>query len=227
MELYETIAAYAHENGIEGKFEGTDMNDYLLELAVEYARQYQGTFEYMVDMRDKVLDGQSLSTQQAKGILNCAKAEARYRGWQPQISVEELTIELPSESIERYIPNGTYTVVFSDQSYRTIKLTDSWLDDAPENQQVAKFLSGSDNESSYTGFAFVEGQRSKIWNRYRDDSAISNALRILLEDAETAKEFGHAYALQSGRCYICNRTLTVPASISRGIGPECQKNLGW
>jgi len=35
-----------------------------------------------------------------------------------------------------------------------------------------------------------------------------------------------AHALSSGNCLACLRTLTVPASIHRGLGPDCAARLG-
>lgn len=40
-------------------------------------------------------------------------------------------------------------------------------------------------------------------------------------DLEFAEEFGR----RTGRCCICGRTLTVKASILRGIGPVCAKRF--
>ena len=43
--------------------------------------------------------------------------------------------------------------------------------------------------------------------------------RLMTED-EIA-EFGH----ETGRCFICQATLTDPVSVTRGIGPVCKKRL--
>lgn len=40
---------------------------------------------------------------------------------------------------------------------------------------------------------------------------------------EQAAEFGHAYGL----CGMCGATLTDPASVARGIGPQCATRLAW
>lgn len=120
------------------------------------------------------------------------------------------------------IPNGTYTLVFEDDR-RTLRLRSAdWAKDLPPGSQVAEFLSGADNESDYTGFAFIVKGQPRVWKRFRDDQLIVTALRALLGlDEEAVKEAGYRYALESSRCYRCNRTLTVPASIHRGLGPVC------
>lgn len=120
-------------------------------------------------------------------------------------------------------PNGIYTIAFGSE-HVTLRLKDDWRDDAPEGGKVAYFLSGTDNESSYTGFAFVSCTRFSVWRKYRNNSRIANALEMLLTG--NWRGFGKAYALTSGNCYICNRLLTTPDSIEAGIGPICAKKIG-
>lgn len=52
---------------------------------------------------------------------------------------------------------------------------------------------------------------------------IRRAVEIIAGDMSgTGKE----YAMKSGRCWRCNRKLTVPSSIESGIGPECASKIG-
>jgi hypothetical protein len=122
----------------------------------------------------------------------------------------------------RTVPNGTYTLVF-DGDRRTLRLRSAdWAKDLPPGSQVAEFLSGPDNEADFTGFAFIVKNQPRVWKRFREDQLIVTALHALLQlDDENVKEAGYRYALESSRCYRCNRTLTVPASIHRGLGPVC------
>ena len=89
---------------------------------------------------------------------------------------------------------------------------------APE-QRIISLLIGSDNQSAYTPFGFVQSDgsirlfRSKsegVYPIYAD--MISNPVKW------TAK--GAVYMFE-GRCRKCNRLLTSPESISSGIGPVC------
>lgn len=41
------------------------------------------------------------------------------------------------------------------------------------------------------------------------------------------KKTAEAYGIASGKCCLCNRTLTDPESIARGIGPICAENFGF
>ena len=128
------------------------------------------------------------------------------------------------------VPDGIYTVVNSSDGYVadsrcTLRFRGctNWATDLPDGSQVVEFLSGPDNESNYTGFAFVVKGKARVWKRYKTNtSAPVTALAYMLSaNDEQVKEAGWTYALESSRCYRCNRTLTVPASIHRGLGPVC------
>lgn len=129
-----------------------------------------------------------------------------------------------NEPIAPVCHNATFTIVLDEAGdYRTIKLTD--CPDRmgkPTGTQIASYLNGADNESNYTGFAFVFGARFAVWAKFKADNKLAHALRILLAaDRDAQIEFGHAYAIESGNCSRCGRKLTVPASIHRGLGPKC------
>ncbi len=121
------------------------------------------------------------------------------------------------------VPNGTYTVG-DEEDYVTIKIEEGakWAD----GQTVVSFLSGSDNEVSYTGFAFLTDQGLKVWKRFREESRPIAAVQYLLtgnvdEAHERFLNLAEAFALESGHCMRCGRKLTVPASLHRGLGPVC------
>lgn len=125
------------------------------------------------------------------------------------------------------VPDGTYTVVKSDGSYATIKL-EVVSSGKLEGKRIVSYLSGPDNETDFTGFAFASGFNISVWRRFRGENTaqwVEAALTVLGHPART-EEFREAYAMRSGRCARCNRTLTVPASVNRGLGPECAKKLG-
>lgn len=130
---------------------------------------------------------------------------------------------------QQRLPDGTYTIVFKDGSYSTIRLSL-----APKNMQnhksttqIASFLCGLDNTSDYTGFAFVNGRRATIWKAYRANTQ-SNAVQALnlLCTSSDPFVYGEAYAIKSGRCFICGKKLTVPASLHSGMGPTCAAKNG-
>ena len=132
-------------------------------------------------------------------------------------------------NITQVCHNGTFTIVLNEAGeYRTIRVKD-----APESMgkpvgtQIAQYLSGADNETNYTGFAFIFGDKIAIWSKFKTDGNLAKALHTLLSaDKETRLDYGEAYAIESGNCSICGRKLTVPASLNRGMGPVCAERLG-
>lgn len=85
-------------------------------------------------------------------------------------------------------------------------------------------MTGSDNEKSYKGFAFVlpDGQ-IVLWKRFRNDLFLRYS--DMIQYPSDYEKLGAEY-LYSGRCRICNKKLTNPVSIHSGIGPECSKKVG-
>ena len=120
-------------------------------------------------------------------------------------------------------PNGIYTVVMQGYRY-TIKLADDWREDSSKDSQCAYFLNGPDNERNYKGFAFVKGNQYHVWSKHKSNIQLTTALAFLLQSDFMVH--GLEYAVSSGNCWRCGRTLTVPASIHRGLGPICAEHLG-
>jgi hypothetical protein len=120
-----------------------------------------------------------------------------------------------------------FTVIFNDDlnDYVTLRLKDCAFDDMPEGTQIAEYLSGPDNEQDYTGFAFVLGDVIRVWKRFNHESRPVIALKALLQSDDFYK-YGEAYAKVSGNCFRCGRTLTVPISLHRGLGPVCAQLMG-
>lgn len=215
------------ENGGR-KFTPDDVagNDELYRAACKYARDYDDDFDFMLDMRDALAEWGKLTPGQAKGVLNCMLAELRRRARQEDIAAKVEQHKAKGEPVERVVPNGTYTVDgLPDGARVTLRLFDDFRKDVPEGTQAAAFLFGADNESDYLPFAFVQSKEISVWKRYKDGYQNQQAaLAVLLGSADPLK-YGEAYALASGRCFRCARTLTVPTSLHRGLGPECAKQI--
>lgn len=187
------------------------------EKQLEYIRTLVKDREVSWEVAEQLLDGNRvLDINQAS--LYIGELLKRPRKAQP---VEIVPI---AEDGMNLVRNGTYTIQFEDGSHLTLRLkaASDYFKDLPKGTQVAQYMSGPDNESSYTGFAFVQGHTPRIWKRYRDTERITLALRVLLSaNSDEAEKLGLAYAMESGNCYRCGRKLTVPASICRGLGPVC------
>lgn len=64
-----------NERFLDRKFEVSDLTPELHAYAEWWAREYQGTFEFVVDMRANMVNFGRLTPGQAKGTLNCARAD--------------------------------------------------------------------------------------------------------------------------------------------------------
>lgn len=124
------------------------------------------------------------------------------------------------------VPDGTYTVTFSDGHHKTIRVRTQDPDATfMPGRPLLAFLSGSNNDSDYTTFANAgAGGVVHVWKRFMGNSDLREAVKVLLGDPKAASR---AYAEQSGTCSRCGRTLTVPSSLHAGMGPECAKKVGW
>lgn len=243
------------------KFEVADVTDQLTKIAEDYARDYEGSFSYMLDMK-RVSRRFGMSPAQAKGTLNCMLSElkktqnqvvaneeqpfsnqpdlvAEYEhqtesAWEREC--ERLEMLIPFENfVETVIPfddfvkeqkaisNGTYTIVLNADEYVTLRIKECTFGDFPKGTRVIQYLWGSDNESSFKGFAFLTpDNKVKVWNSFKNAAKLIKAANILA-DSNDPGFYGLEYALRSGRCWRCGRTLTVPTSIHRGLGPDCAK----
>lgn len=136
---------------------------------------------------------------------------------------------IASDTARPALPDGTYTVILANGYYSTIRLAlaPEAMQDKTGTTRIASFLNGLDNERDYTGFAFVNGRRSALWKAYRANTQ-SNAVQALtiLLTSDDPFVYGEQYAIKSGRCFICGRKLTVPASLHSGMGPICAAKNG-
>ena len=134
------------------------------------------------------------------------------------------------ETAKQRPTNGTYTVVFPDDTRTTVRIAEPGKNSRYYGETILKLFTGTDNESDYTGIGFVNGGTVKVWRRLADTDIAARALAafdvLASGDNDVLAEAGLAYALEANRCYRCNRLLTVPASIHRGLGPECAKRSG-
>lgn len=142
------------------------------------------------------------------------------------LKIKPVKVETLERSEESHIraellpKKGTFTVVFDSGDRRTLRFK------TPDHghfqdRVVISYLGGPNNETDYTGFANVDGDWVHLWLKFDGDSLTVKALKGLASEREEQEKAGMAYAIESGRCYRCGRTLTVPASIHRGLGPDC------
>lgn len=116
--------------------------------------------------------------------------------------------------------HGTFTVILPDETRRTLRVIEP-NDGVLVGKLIIQFQSGSDNERDYISCAFMREDKRNftLWKRFAQ-SGLDRYIRVLFVRGG-AKVAGLAYALESGHCFRCNRTLTVPASLHAGMGPDC------
>lgn len=79
-------------------------------------------------------------------------------------------------------------------------------------------------KGKWAGRTFVNVMASDDKYPVRKPESLITILTAIAHDPEkAASDYGH----QIGKCGICQRTLTDPESINRGIGPVCAGKAGW
>lgn len=129
------------------------------------------------------------------------------------------------------LPAGTYTLEYQDGSWFTFRVR-IVKSGKLAGKKAVEFLSGPDNTLDFEMFAFVnEGAHRttvNVWQKYEGGDLVNRAREIesTMLKGEALEDAGMAYALRSSRCRRCNKVLTVPASIHRGMGPDCAEMGG-
>lgn len=173
----------------------------LAKLATEWAKSYEGTFSFMLDMREAAQTRRSgLSTGQAKGTLNCLRAELNRK---PKVQKGSGSEELDLSEL----PAGMYAVPNGDTRLK-----------------VSVRKPGAN--SKWNGWTFVsDGAEYGSQRNYGKQAPgsiyvgeIQEALKAILADPMEASK---AYGKLVGKCGRCGRLLEDEESIKNGIGPVC------
>lgn len=100
----------------------------------------------------------------------------------------------------------------------------------PDAPYFLSLLSGPNNESDYTYVGIVDpatlSVRLTTKSRMTCDSVPVRAWQYVMTTVARGTVPDDAEVQHEGRCAVCARTLTVPESLGRGIGPECYSRLG-
>jgi Family of unknown function (DUF6011) len=103
-------------------------------------------------------------------------------------------------------------------TYRIKSIRD---DDSPH---FVSLLTGADNETGFEflGTIFQDGQyRRSRKSRIGADAKSAVAFAWVWGEVTAGAMPARCEAWHEGRCGACGRVLTVPASIGRGLGPDC------
>jgi hypothetical protein len=126
---------------------------------------------------------------------------------------------------------ATFTVTSEKTgAWRTFRLGRSKPNDRfPKPALFATLLAGPDNENSYVYIGMIEETTGTLKltrkSRRTDDSPDVKVLRFVLKHVWSDMMLPNATVRHMGKCGCCGRTLTVPESLDRGIGPECWNRI--
>lgn len=151
------------------------------------------------------------------------------------------TAELSPKVLVQQIPtDGTYTYVSGSGDYRVVRFnTPQTKDHQPGKYTWVSYQYGPDNDTEFAGCARITNLELSMWKRAhlkgdckvplteaQQADLVEAIVFICSLDKDDLLRSGEAYALRSGNCFRCGRTLTVPSSISAGLGPICAKAFG-
>ena len=130
----------------------------------------------------------------------------------------------------RTLAKGFYTVADGEGGWVTFRISQGNKNFA-EGKTIIGVLVGSNNERSYKNFGFVTERGIAKWGSAQVSQRVIASAQFLLtgNTDEARSEFlnqADANAMASNTCLCCLKTLTVPASVSRGLGPVCAKQMG-
>ena len=170
----------------------------LFQCAHAYVTNYNGTFDYMVDMRKR---DSSLTIPMLRGVLNCMRAElSRMDKFKDTNSADTIATE---DTI-----SGRYAIDL--------------------NGKLGFFKVDVVTEGKWAGWTFVKriigGGRGSDNLVPVKGSERSTVLNTIGSDPQGAML---RYGQEIGICGVCSRDLTDESSRAKGIGPICSENLGW
>jgi hypothetical protein len=208
----------------------------LAQAARHYAATYQGDFPLVREFANRLSCYGSLTLGQSKVVLNTMMNDARRALAARKPAPASATVAEAVASVDyQRIPKGRFTVVF-DVENRDDRLTIEvvpWEDftvratgEVRDDVRSFRYLAGPDNSADYV-FAAAIDARSIVIRGKNFGPRQQKALAILASaSAAEIGKLGAAYSFEAGRCWRCNRVLTVEDSVSGGIGRTCAAKVG-
>jgi hypothetical protein len=209
---------------LDRKFQDMDLATYRwLDLVGEqYARTYEGDFQFMLEQRAALLQGWKLSPRQMAGCLNCA-----ITAWTRGSRKAGEKAQLPNVAS---VPSSRYRVVQADGSSLAVRLGDAkWATDMPEGTRSLSYL-GQGANWIFAGF-IDDGAVSLSRGAWNMRNSLKAALDVLVGSVREGDWLVHALAFsrEGGQCCFCGKALDTLESIEMGYGPKCaaRYNLPW
>lgn len=191
------------------KLEVTDVTPNLHEFAERWLRSYTGTFEFLLDVAQDLATKGKLSLGQAKGVLNCIRADVLRVAKAVTPAEPQTTFNL------RMLPESAFGILHVATRDHT---TGEWVFLAIAQRRSGKVVVLQEvggNDDLYLGQQ-VDGQA------YRG-KRVAELEDVMADPQKAITAYGHYFT----RCGICNTQLTDADSIARGIGPKCAAKAGW
>ena len=135
---------------------------------------------------------------------------------------------LNAEDIDRFVNAGKARLTLKSlrtatrYTYRVTKVRNT------PNRFFVSLLTGPDNTSSYSYIGLLENKKFRLTSKSQmnDSSGPVKAFRFMCTQVlENERVPEQLEVWHEGRCGRCNRLLTVPESIERGIGSECWSKM--
>ena len=138
------------------------------------------------------------------------------------------------EDIKTYVEAGRAVVTLTSKrtgkwfTYKVTRAKDRETGELTNSWFVA-LLTGPDNWANYSYIGMLDaatGLRLTKGSKASDDAPAVRGWRYFWRHIEAGVLPADIEVRHEGSCGRCGRTLTVPESIDRGIGPECWGKMG-
>lgn len=126
--------------------------------------------------------------------------------------------------------NGVKTIQSPNGEHRTLDISTQKEDaNFAPGKRIISLLVGPNNNADYKGFGFVTDDGIRVWQKLRSTDGkpstyewLGHMLWSLATEGDASRFYRMGYRLlEENTCIKCNRRLSTPESILRGIGPVC------
>jgi hypothetical protein len=191
---------------LDRKVEDKDVDSHpeLIEFAEQYALGYTGSFEFMLEQRDACRRYGHLSLRQARGTMNCLRAELLRSGRYTDLQGSEQTA--PSAASGQDIEPGVY-------------VTADAIVKVQENRAGTNVYALVWESFSGTRLT-LDGEVVQAHWVYQQ-----GLIRNLVPEQRMTVEEAKKFATQWRQCARCGAKLEAAESVERGVGPICMKSF--
>lgn len=189
-------------------------------VEAEWLRQpVTGSFTFHADMLEALFKYGSLTERQEAAVRNAAaKAAARKAQWAAEKAAREAGAAVLSMGKIR----AGFDSAVQHLKRPKLRIANVQFSLAPATGRNAGciYVVRADDDT-YLGKITPEDKFLRA--RECTDADAEVVARVAADPAAAATAHGHEY----GYCACCNRELTNPESVARGIGPICADRWGW